>query len=195
MKTQKSTFTATITATITASLVAALAAFANSASAQSVKAGLWEATTSIQSGANQMQMEEMRKQMAKMTPEQKKQFEEAMAKSGVKMDLSGSGGIKSKVCMTKDDIAASMKPSNFGAGCTGSDSRSGNTLTLKFSCTNPQTAGEAVYTFNGDERYTMRMKTSTTVQGKTEVGDISSEARWLGADCQGLKPISQVLKK
>ena len=65
-----------------------------SANAQTMKAGLWEITQKMKSGSAEMNnaMAAMQDQMAKMTPQQRKQMQDMMAKQGVNMDLGAGGG-------------------------------------------------------------------------------------------------------
>jgi hypothetical protein len=172
-------------------LAAALVAVASAASAQSMKPGLWEITSKMQTASGQMerQMAQAQQQMANMPPEQRKMMEEMMARQGVKMGAAGGGGMTMKVCMTKEMVEHNEMPSQQRGDCkTTSQTRSGNTMKMAFACTNPPSTGEGQFTFNGSEGYTMKMAVNTTVQGKPETMNMDANGKWLGADCGDVKP-------
>ena len=172
-------------------LAAALVAGASGASAQSMKPGLWEITSKMQTGSGQMerQMAQAQERMANMPPDQRKMMEEMMARQGVKMGTAGGGGMTMKVCMTKEMVERNEMPSQQRGDCkTTSQSRSGNTMKMAFACTNPPSSGEGQFTFNGSEGYTMKMAVNTTVQGKPETMNMDANGKWLGADCGDVKP-------
>ena len=170
---------------------AALVAVASAASAQSMKPGLWEITSKMQTASGQMerQMAQAQQQMANMPPEQRKMMEEMMARQGVKMGTAGGGGMTMKVCMTKEMVEHNEMPSQQRGDCkTTSQTRSGNTMKMAFACTNPPSTGEGQFTFNGSEGYTMKMAVNTTVQGKPETMNMDATGKWLGTDCGDVKP-------
>jgi hypothetical protein len=173
-------------------LAAVLATGASAAGAQSMKPGLWEITSKMQSGSGQMerQMAQAQERMANLPPDQRKMMEEMMARQGVKMGTAGGGGMTMKVCMTKEMVERSEMPSQQRGDCkTTSQSRSGNTMKMAFACTNPPSSGEGQFTFNGSEGYTMKMAVNTTVQGKPETMNMDATGKWLGGDCGDVKPM------
>lgn len=174
-------------------IVAALAVFASAAGAQSLKPGLWEITNKMQSGSGQMeqQMAQMQQQMASMPPDQRKMIEEMMAKQGVKV---GGGGMSVKVCMTKDMVERNELPAQQGDCKTTQQSRTGNTMKMAFTCTNPPSSGEGHVTFASPEAYSMQMAVNTTVQGKPEKVNMDGSGKWLGADCGSIKPAAMPKK-
>src|SRR4051812_16254283 len=131
-------------------LLAASAAFALPAAAQSLKPGLWEMQHKVQGNAQMDQaMAEMQKQLAGMSPEQRKQMETMMASRGVQMAPGADGGMRMKICMTKEMAERNDIPANRGDCKTGPQQRSGNTVKMAFTCTNPPSSGDAQFTFNG----------------------------------------------
>jgi Protein of unknown function (DUF3617) len=177
---------------------AVVAAAVLPAGAQSLKPGLWEITNRMQSGSGQMEsaMSQMQKQMASMPPEQRKMMEEQMAKSGVKMGSSGpAGGMSVQVCMTREMADRNEVPAQNGDCRTTSQGRSGNTMKMAFSCTNPPSSGEGQVTFSGPEAYSTRMAISTLVQGKPEKINMEGAGRWVSADCGSVKPFAQQVPK
>ncbi|MDB5873276.1 MAG: hypothetical protein JWQ07_2718 [Ramlibacter sp.] len=172
----------------------ALATFAATGWAQSLKPGLWEITNKMQTGSGQMeqQMAQAQAQMANMPPDQRKMVEEMMAKQGVKMGSGGpGGGMSVKVCMTREMVERNEMPAQQRGDCqTTQQSRSGNTMKMAFSCTNPPSSGEGQVTFTSSEAYSMKMAVNTTVQGKPEKINMDGAGKWLGADCGTVKPVT-----
>jgi TolA-binding protein len=176
---------------------AAALAFVSTASAQSLKPGLWEVTNKMQSSSGQMeqQMAQMQQQMASMPPEQRKMVEEMMAKQGVKPGAGGPGGMSVKTCMTKEMVEKNELPAQQGDCKTTHQSRSGNTMKFGMACTNPPSTGEGQVTFISPEAYSMKMVVNTKVDGKPEKMNMDGRGKWLGADCGSIKPVVPPTKK
>lgn len=174
-------------------LATLMLALATSAGAQTTKPGLWEITHKMQSGSGEMEkaMANMEKQLAGMSPEQRKQMQDMMAKQGVSMGTSAGGGVSMKVCITKEMAERNEMPQQQQGDCkTTQSARSGNTMKISYTCTQPPSSGEGVMTFNGDTAYTMKMNTTTTVKGKPEKMTMDAAGKWLSADCGNIKPIT-----
>jgi len=178
----------------TLSIVFAAAACAATlpAAAQTLKPGLWEMQHKVQGNAQMDQaMAEMREQMAAMSPEQRKQMETMMAGRGVQMAPAGDGGMRMKVCMTREMAERNDIPANRGDCRTSQQQRSGNTLKMRFTCTNPPSSGDTQVTFNGPEAYTSKTNVTSTTNGKAETMTMEGSGKWLSADCGSVKPIQQ----
>src|SRR5690606_20378235 len=148
---------------------AVLAAAASAASAQAVKPGLWEINNKMNNQQIDQAMAEMRKQMASMQPEQRKQMEAAMAQSGVKMAPGcAGGGMAVRMCMTKEMIAQDEVPMHQSDCKVTRQQKSGNTIKMAFTCTNPPSSGEGEHTMVGAEAYRSKMTVRSVVAGKTE---------------------------
>jgi hypothetical protein len=173
--------------------IAALAfvAMSTGASAQTIKPGLWEFTTQMSGGGGKMSdaMAQAQKEMANMPPEQRKMMQDLMAKQGVQMGAGAGGGMTVKVCMTQEMVDRN-EVSSHQDGCTHTNSpRMGNTMKFSFVCTKPPSKGEGQVTFTSAEAYSMKMSTTTTVQGRTEKMDMQNSGRWLGSNCGSIKPL------
>lgn len=171
---------------IAAAAFAATAAFAQS----QMKPGLWEITHKTQMAGGQMdpQMAQAQQQMANMPPEQRKMVEEMMAKRGVKLGGAGPGSMTLKTCMTKEMVERNEMPAQDRTDCKKSVSRSGNTVKMSYSCTNPPSTGEGQFTFASPESYNMKMVVHTQVQGRPETINMEGSGKWLSADCGDVKP-------
>jgi len=174
----------------------AAGAFAVTASAQNLKPGLWEVTNKMQSASGEMekQMAQAQQQMANMPPEQRKMMQEMMAKHGVQMGAGGSGGMVVKTCMTKEMVERNEIPAQKGDCKTTKQQRTGNTIKVAFTCTNPPSNGEGQFTIVNPEAYTMHMTVNNTVQGKPETMNMDMAGKWVSADCGSIKPMAPPTK-
>ncbi len=156
-----------------------------------MKPGLWEITNKVSGGQMDAQMAEMQQQMASMPPDQRKMFEEMMAKQGMKVGAGGPGGMSVKICMTKEMVERNEVPSGQQRGdCrTTTQTRSGNTMKMAFTCTTPPSSGEGQVTFNGSESYNMKMVVHTQVQGKPETLNMDASGKFMGAECGDVRPM------
>jgi hypothetical protein len=168
-----------------------LAACAGAAGAQSLKPGLWEITQQMQMGGAQAeQMAQMRQQMANMPPEQRKMMEDMMAQRGIKMGPGApGGGMSMQLCMTREMAERNEVPAQRGDCKTTQQSRSGKTMKMAFTCSNPPSSGEGEITFASPESYHMKMAVTTQVQGHAEKANMQTSGKWLGADCGNVKPM------
>jgi len=164
--------------------VMALATFA--ANAQTQAPGLWEHTVSVKSAEMDRAMAEMQNQMAAMSPEQRKQMEQAMASRGMSI---GPQGTTIKLCITKEDAARAAEP-RLPRDCARQDvKRSGNTIKFKFECTKPHpSSGEGEMTFSSDKAYTGKATTIAEVAGKPQQTSVDMSGKWLAAECGDIKP-------
>ena len=164
-----------------------LAAACLPVSAQTMKPGLWEIHNKVDNADMGNAMAEMQKQMAQMSPQERKQMEAMLAQQGVKMAPSAGGGMAMQMCMTKEMVERNDVPMQDGCRMT-QNQRSGNTQKVAFTCTNPPSSGEGQFTFTSPEAYSSKMTVKTVVAGKTETTTMDTAGKWLKADCGNLKP-------
>ena len=180
-------------------VIAALAAasFTCGASAQNLKPGLWEITNRMQGGGVDMDKAaaQMREQMAKMPPDQRRKMEEMLAKQGVKLGAGGPGVMSVQTCMTKEMVERNDIPVKQGDCRTTKQERSGNTIRMAYTCTNPPSSGEGTFTIQSPEAYTMKMTVTSKVGGKAETMNMDASGKWLRADCGDVKPVRPPAKK
>ena len=169
---------------------AVLAAASLPAAAQSMKPGLWEINNKTNNPQMDQAMAEMQKQMASMPPAQRKQMEAMLAQQGVKMGKPGAGGgMTVQSCMTREMSERHDMPMQEGCRVTKNE-RSGNTMKMAFTCTNPPSSGEGRFTFTGAEAYTSEMTVRTTVEGQPHTTTMNTSGKWLKADCGNVKPVT-----
>jgi hypothetical protein len=173
-------------------IVLAVGTFAVSASAQELELepGLWEIHHKMASASGQMESAaaKVKEQLANMPPEQRKMMEDMMASRGVKMGGGGGFEMSGKICMTKEMVEKNAIPVQQGTCKTTTDSRTGNTVKMSFTCTDPPSSGEGQYTIVSREAYTTKMVVRTAIEGKPETMNMDASGKWLGADCGSVKP-------
>jgi hypothetical protein len=157
-----------------------------------LKPGLWETSTQIQSEGNNLNAiaAAMQKQMAAMSPEQRKKMQDIMAQQGVQFSSDPQGGMAVKVCISKEMIERNLLSLPPEGGCTQTASpRSGNSMQFTFKCENPERSGKGEMHFSSPEAYTSSMTMTATHKGAPQTTDIKSSGKWLGSDCGTLKPL------
>ena len=166
------------------------------AAAQTMKPGLWEITNKMggsgDTGAKMAAAQaQMQKQMASMSPAQRKQMEDMMARQGVNMSPGApGGGMATRICVTKEMAARNEAPAQSQGDCKREQlQKSGNTTKFKFTCAKPPSSGEGEVTVHNAESYTMKMKMSRDVKGKSEQMTMDAQGKFLGNDCGSVKPV------
>jgi hypothetical protein len=172
-------------------LVAGACALASlSAGAQTLRPGLWEMQHRVKGDARmEQQMADMQKQLSSMSPEERQQMEAMMAGRGMQVSPADGGGAAMRICITREMAERNDIPTSRGECKTGPQQRSGNTLKMTFTCTDPPSSGDTQVTFHGSEAYTTRTNVTSTVGGKPETMSMEGSGKWLAADCGNVKPM------
>lgn len=161
-----------------------------------LKAGLWETTVvrqvmdgkdmGAQMAAAQARMQQA---MANMPPAQRKQMEARMG--------GAAGGGKMRICVSPA-MAARDKPMVDPQGhCQPTKmDRSGNKTTFEFNCSEGgrTSVGKGETVASGDMVTTRMDMTSTDASGRHTMQN-ETQMKYLGADCQGVKPADQMAKE
>ncbi|NHZ91957.1 DUF3617 family protein [Massilia sp. CCM 8733] len=176
-------------------LVCAAAACISPALAQTMKPGLWENTSKTTSQNPQIAeaMAEMQKQLASMTPEQRKAMGQIGGQAGApQFDMNADGSATIKLCITQkmlDDAGGNFLGPQDG-NCTHKKSPLlGGTQSFSFTCKNPPASGQGKVSFQGGTSYTSTMTMSSSAAGQQDTMLLEGRGKWLGANCGGLKPI------
>jgi hypothetical protein len=158
--------------------------------AQQLKPGLWQVQMKM-SGVPELEsaMADLRESLESMSPEERKQMEAAMGKSGVQIGAAANGGGAMRFCMTREQAETREVPAATGDCKVTQQSRSGNTFTSSFSCTNPKSTGVSQVTFSGPQAYATKTSIVTEARGKKETTVMENSAKWLAADCGAVKPL------
>lgn len=162
-----------------------------------LRPGLWEHsfTMKSESGRIEAAMAEMQRQLEGLPPAQRKMMEDMMAAQGVKMGQGGAG-MTVQVCITPEMAARQEVPVQTEGDCTSKiDSRTGNTMKVSFSCTNPPSSGQGTYTFRGDTGYDMDMTVRSQQGNKPTTMNLKGKGRFLAASCGNVKPLGAMLGK
>lgn len=163
-----------------------------------MKAGLWEVRTlkQVMDGqdmtAQMAAMQaEMQKAMANMPPAQRKQMEQMVGKQAMpsanvhRLCVSAEMAAQDKPVMPQD---AKCEPTKM--------SRSGNKTSFEINCNNAGhvMVGKGESVTSGDTISTKMDMTMTDPSGKHTM-QTESQAKFLGTDCQGLKPADQMVRE
>lgn len=185
------------------STLAVLVILSGTAVAQSngLKPGLWEIRqiSQVMDGRDmtaQMAAAQgkMQQAMEKMSPERRKQMEAMMG--GQAMPAQGAGGGGTRICISPA-MAARDKPMVDPEGhCEPAKvSRSGNKSSFEFNCNTQGRAmvGKGESTVSGD-MVTTRMDMTTNDASGRHAMQSESQMKYLGPDCQGIKPMDALAK-
>ncbi|MFV0679344.1 DUF3617 domain-containing protein [Ottowia sp.] len=166
-----------------------------------LKAGLWETSTQkmVMDGKDMLPemlaaQKQMREELAKMSPEQRKQMEALLA--GQTQDP-----LTQRMCVSAAMAKRNqpMLPKPQGADCGDPKmERQGNRMAFDFSC--KQADGSTVVgkgeVVNADGLVSTKINTTTTIKGGAKRSLMAETTmKFLGADCGGLKPIDQLAKE
>ena len=180
-----------------------------------MKPGLWEhafkfdkgsfgAISGVQPEQMSQAMEEMKKQMANLPPEQRKMMEDMMAKQGIKVtdqgiDMAAQGvsiskdGTTVKACVTQEEIDRGEMP-QAGENCEQKITQvSPKHFKATYVCKgdNPM-QGEGEIIFQSDKAYSGKMKMITQINGKPETIQGTQAGKWLSSACGLIKPAMQI---
>ncbi len=176
----------------------AICSHAVAASAQDLKPGLWEISSKMTSASGEAEKAaaEMRAQLADLPPEQRAMMEDMMAKQGVKLGGGAApGAMTVKTCLTPEMVARNEIPAQQGKCKTTSQPRTGNVVKMAFTCTDPPSSGEGVYTVVSPEAFTSQTVVRTSAGGTAETMNLDAKGKWLGADCGTVKPMQAPAEK
>jgi hypothetical protein len=132
----------------------------------------------------------LQEQMAKMSPAQRKQMEQMMGGQA----MPSAGG--QRVCISPEMAAQDKPMMPPDAKCEPSKfERSGNKLTFELNCNadGHTIAGRGTSVTSGDLVTSSMDMTTTDARGRHTMQS-ESQMKYLGADCQGVKPMDQLMK-
>lgn len=166
-------------------LIAACAAVAHAQPAPPIKPGLWEVTSAR--SIDGQKAPDVTEHLKNMPPEMRKQMEATMKQQGV--DMSGAAGTM-KMCMTRESLDEGRWRSEEHGCKTDYSTRTATLWKWRSVCTQPpsESVGEARIT--SPERYTVKVSSKFSGQGPKGTHEMTMDAKWLGADCGGLKPVA-----
>lgn len=167
-------------------LIAACAAVAHAQTAPPFKPGLWQ--ISSEHLIDGQKMPDMSAQWKNMPPEMRKQVEASMKQQGV--DMSGGAGSQ-KMCLTRESLDEGRWRGSEGSCKTDYSSRTSSVWKWRSVCTQPPSESEGEARIESPERYTVKITTvATSRKGQKQTSQMTANAKWLGAECGDLKPMS-----
>ena len=186
------------TRSIAATLFALAAVAAGGASAQTIRPGLWEVQVTMPgrpAGMPSMakHIEMMKQQMASMPPEQRQEIQKAIDQMSASGTEFTADGMRTKQCVTKEQIAKFMLPQQRTAeGCTQTMSRvGGNEAKVNMQCTQPPMTVDAVFKRENEKSYRFESTSKITGPGgQTITQKGSGTGKWLSDNCGNVKPAS-----
>jgi hypothetical protein len=159
-----------------------------------MKQGLWEVTTKSDAMKN----------MPKISPEQM----EKMRQMGIQVPQMSDGGMVTKMCVSKAMSEREQpltgapgesggKQGMYQSGCEHKNfQRTGNSFSVDIVCDGPHMkgTGSAKGSFSGDS-FTSTYDFQGTSDSKAVIHHMESSAKYLGADCGGVRPLDEFMKK
>lgn len=152
----------------------------------SMRAGLWEITTTS----------DLLNFASQIPPDQMKNLDALAKEYGFDMPVIQNGAAKSNTCITPEMASRKVAPDSFQtpAGCVvKSVTRNGNSYHADYVCDNSQIkgSGTADGTFTSAESFTGRTIFNGAVQGTpiNETADITG--KWVSSNCGETKPLQQ----
>jgi hypothetical protein len=176
---------------IALALTAAAISAAGAAPAQAatqLKAGLWEQQLQMksQSGRLEAALKQAEAAMAAMPAEQRKMMQEMMARRGMGMGVGGPRTVR--VCLTQADVERNEPPPQ--QGCQTQSARNGDVWSVTYDCPG-QGRSEGTITLDSPTAYHGQFRLRAQADGHNEVVDMSTQGRWLGANCGAVAPMSR----
>ena len=175
-----------------AATLAGLAVAGHAADFPKRKPGLWEVQTSTQgTGMPQGGMPDMNEAMSKMSPEQRAMVERMMKDRGVGM---GGKPHSFRYCLTQERAERERVPQpDADTECTHKvDGSSSSEATFSFSCKRKDGSTVEGHGRAHDltpESYATEVDMKMQHDGKPMDVHTQQKGKWLGTDCQGLKPL------
>lgn len=156
-----------------------------------IEPGLWELSFTLKSDNGQIEaaMRQVQQQMALMSPEQRKQVEEALAAKKVRL---GEQVSTVQACISKEAAEKGEVPQQAGACTQQVLERSRDTLKVSFNCaTSPPARGAGVVSFQSPTAYTSQASVDTEMAGHPQRIHVDQVGRWLASDCGSVQPFGR----
>ncbi|UCE31759.1 MAG: DUF3617 domain-containing protein [Burkholderiales bacterium] len=156
-----------------------------------VDPGLWETRVKTEGMAGMMagpQMQELRRQMESMPPEQRRQMQAILEQQAAAM-----AGTTDRYCVTPEEAA--QGPASLGADEEDEDcetvygKRQGKRMPFTLRCKEPPSEGKGELVFESRRAMSMDMRMTIREPGEPpREMRMQSTHRWIAADCGDVKP-------
>jgi hypothetical protein len=167
-------------------LIAACAAVAHAQTAPPIKPGLWQVNN--ERTMDGQKAPDLSEHMKNMPPEVRARMEANMKQHGV--DMSGGMG-NMKICHTRESLDRGDWQGENNNCKTDFSSRSGSSWKWRSTCQEPPSVTDGEASFSSADSYTVKTVTNMTRQGQPHRMEMKIQAKWLGADCGDLKPVTR----
>lgn len=171
-------------------LLACLGPAVQAQTAPPIKPGLWQ----VQSErlVNGQKAPDPSQRMKDMPPEVRARLEAAMKERGVDASMGAGGAMK--ICLSRESLDQGQWQGQQQRCKTDFGTRSASSWKWHSVCTEPasETDGEAI--FATPESYSVKTSTTMAIKGQTRTSQMTINAKWLGADCGTLKPVTAPAK-
>jgi hypothetical protein len=175
--------------------VAAVSLAAQAGSGPARKPGLWEVESTVHANGMPDPSAQMQDSLSKMSPQQRAMVEQMMKQHGVAM---GPHSHSFRFCLSPEQASRESVPQvqpDADTQCTRKiDQTSVSEAKFSFSCQRKDGS-----TVQGDgraydltpESYAMNLHMTMQRNGQPMTMDTEQKGHWIGADCQGLKPMGK----
>ena len=150
-----------------------------------IKPGLWQVQSEREIDGKKAP--DLNEHLKSLSPEMRQRMEANMKQRGV--DISG-GDAGMKMCMNRESLDQGKWQGEQTNCKTEFTSRSNSLWKWHATCSQPVSVSDGEATFASTEAYTVKNTSTMTLQGKARVSKMTLNAKWLGADCGDLKPIT-----
>jgi len=151
--------------------------------------GLWEYSFDISSKSGQIEaaLEQAKKMLQAMPPEQRAMIEQQMAANGISMNLDN---YTARVCITPEQASRGYFPQP-NDDCEQTSSGNGkDSYKVSFSCEGePPITGEGEIRLLSEREYRGTVTLNTTMNGQAETLSADQHGQWLAADCGEVPPL------
>ncbi|MGQ9425771.1 DUF3617 domain-containing protein [Gilvimarinus sp. F26214L] len=158
--------------------------------APELRPGLWEHSFKMESTSGELEaaLEQARKMLESLPPEQRRMIESQMANQGISFDLEN---YTAKACITAEQAARREFPQP-SENCQQTLEQDGDVYKVQFHCEdNPPTSGKGELRLVSEREYQGEVTLNTTVNGQAEQLVASQHGSWLADDCGSVRPIGE----
>ena len=166
-------------------LLLSAAALAHAQATPPIKPGLWQVQS--ERVVNGQKAPDPMERMKDMPPEVRAKLEAAMKQRGV--DTSSAGG-PMKICLSRESLDQGQWQGQRARCKTDFNTRGASVWTWHSVCTEPASETDGEASFTTPESYTVKTSTTMAMKGQARTSQMTISARWLGADCGTLKPVT-----
>lgn len=153
-----------------------------------IKPGLWEVHSERR--VDGQKAPDPAQRMKDMPPEMRARLEAAMKARGLDASAAAGPGGAMKICLSRESLEQGQWQGSQARCKTEFGARSASRWAWHSVCSEPASETDGEARFATPERYTVQTTTTMTLKGQTRSSQMTIDAKWLGSDCGGLKPVT-----